>query len=213
METKQVLEALKWRYATKKFDARRTIPAEVWSALEESLVLAPSSFGLQPWKFWVVTDAALRQALVPHSWMQTQPVDCSHFVVFAVKTGIGEADVDRLISRSVEVRGGTREALGGYRSMMLGSLADAAKRGTLDSWMTHQVYIALGQFMLAAAMVGVDTCPMEGLVPAEYDRILGLAGTGYKTVVACAAGYRSADDRYARLAKVRFPAGEVIVKK
>lgn len=205
-----LLDALQWRYATKKFDPSRTIPRDTWSALEQALVLSPSSFGLQPWKFLVITDPAVRRSLVPLSWGQSQPVDCSHFVVFTVRRGLDAADVDRFVNRIAEVRGGTVDALAGYRNVMVGSLDRARTAGTLDLWQTHQVYIALGQFMASAALLGVDTCPMEGLEPARYDEVLGLAGTGYATVVACAAGYRSTDDKYIHLKKVRFESNQVI---
>ncbi len=81
------------------------------------------------------------------------------------------------------------------------------------NWNARQVYIALGQLMAAAAMVGVDSCPMEGLDLAAYDRVLGLTDTPYTTVVGCAMGYRSASDKYASAPKVRFPAAELIVHK
>lgn len=207
-----LLEALNWRYATKKFDSAKRIPAPLWSTLEEVLVLAPSSFGLQPWKFLVITDAAVKAKLVPVSWGQTQPADCSHLVVLAVKKNLGEEHVEKFLDRQVEVRGGSKEALAGYKHIMLGSLAGAAKAGTLDSWQAHQVYIALGQFMTAAALFGVDTCPMEGIDRAKYDEVLGLTGTDFTTTVACPAGYRSADDKYASAPKVRFKAAHVIVR-
>lgn len=201
---------LNWRYATKKFNSGARIPDDIWQALEQSLVLSPSSFGLQPWKFIVVTDPATKAALVPHSWGQSQPADCSHFVVFTVKTGLDEAHVDRFLDSQVAIRGGSREALVGYRKVIVASLAGAAEKGRLDTWQTHQLYIALGQFMASAAMLDVDTCPMEGIVPEQYDQVLGLAGTGYKTVVACAAGYRAPEDKYAAAKKVRFPVAEVV---
>ena len=206
-----LLAALHWRYATKKFDSAKKIPADLWATLEEALVLTPSSFGLQPWKFIVVTDAAVKASLVPASWGQSQPADCSHLVVFAVKKGLGAADVEKFIDRQIEVRGGSKEALTGYKNIMLGSLAGAAQAGTLDGWQTHQVYIALGQFMTSAALLGVDTCPMEGIDRAKYDEVLGLTGTDYTTVVVGPAGYRAADDKYAAAPKVRFKAADVIV--
>ncbi len=207
--TESLLHALQWRYATKRFDATKTIAPELWSSLEQSLVLTPSSFGLQPWKFLVVTTPEVRRALVPQTWGQTQPVDCSHFVVFAAKSSITVEFIDHFLARQVEVRGGTLESLAGYRGMMVNSLTTRPESDLLN-WATRQVYIALGQFMASASVLGVDTCPMEGLVPSEYDKILGLVGTGYQTVVACAAGYRSGDDKYAALPKVRFAASEVI---
>jgi nitroreductase len=206
----QLLSALNWRYATKKFDSAKKIPAGTWAALESALILAPSSFGLEPWKFIIVTDPAVKQKLVAASWGQTQPADCSHLVVFAFKKDLGPTDVDKLVARTVATRGGSASALDGYKSMMLQSLAGAKAAGTLDTWQSRQVYIALGQFMAAAALLGVDTCPMEGIVPAQYDEILGLAGTPYTTLCACPAGYRAADDKYASAPKVRLPAGEVI---
>jgi nitroreductase len=207
-----LLEALQWRYATKKFDAAKKIPADTWTALEDALVLAPSSFGLQPWKFIVVENPALRQKLSAASWGQTQPVDCSHYVVFALRVNLSAPDVDRYIDRIVQVRGGTKEGLKGYRDIMVGAAEKARGEGYLDAWMSHQVYIALGQFMAAAALLAVDTCPMEGLEPATYDEILGLKPQGYATVCACAAGYRAADDKYAATPKVRFLRHEVVTK-
>ncbi len=205
-----LLAALNWRYATKKFDPTRKIPAETWAALEQALVLSPSSFGIQPWKFLVVTDPAVREKLVPVSWGQTQPRDGSHHVVFAVRRDLPETHIDRYLARTAELRGTTVESLAPFKKMMMSSLDGARAKGFLDVWQTHQVYIALGQFMASAAVLGVDTCPMEGIEPPKYDEILGLSGTGYATVVACAAGYRAADDKYATLPKVRFPLSEVV---
>jgi len=205
-----LLTQLNWRYATKKFDAARKIAPELWSALEKTLILTPSSFGLQPWKFVVVTDAAVKRQLVPVSWGQTQPADCSHHVVFAVRKALAEKDVDDFIQSIVVTRGVAKESLTRYRDVMAGFAGKAAKEGWLREWAIRQVYIALGNFMTSAAVLGVDTCPMEGIEPADYDRILGLAGTEFETVVACAAGYRASDDKHATLPKVRFAASEVI---
>ena len=205
-----LLAQLKWRYATKKFDASKKIAAHVWDALETALVLTPSSFGLQPWMFIVITDAAVKQQLVPVSWNQRQSAECSHHVVFAVRKSVGEAEVDRLIESIVALRGVAKESLKGYRDIMADFSSKAAKEGWVREWGIRQVYIALGNFMTSAAVLGVDTCPMEGISPADYDRILGLEGTGFETVVACAAGYRADDDKHACAPKVRFPASEIV---
>ena len=207
----QLLGRLRWRYATKQFDPAAKIPEADWAALEETLILTPSSFGLQPWRFVVVNDPATRERLVPVSWDQRQPADASHFVVFAVPTKFGETEIDALLARTVELRGGEISALAGYRGMMTGSLLGRTD-GELRQWMIRQVYIALGNFMTSAAMLGIDTCPMEGLDPAKYDEILGLPARGLATVVACAAGYRAAGDKYAALAKVRFKAESLFTR-
>lgn len=205
-----LLTQLRWRYAVKKFDAARKIPAETWAALEEALVLSPSSYGLQPWRFVVVDDPAVRAKLQPLSWNQAQVTEASHFVVFAARPATTEADVDAFVRRMCEVRGGTPEALAAYRKMMVGGVVKAMSPELQGHWAGHQVYIALGNFMTAAAALGVDTCPMEGINPAGYDEVLGLPAQGYKTLVACAVGYRSADDKYAAAPKVRFASADVV---
>jgi nitroreductase len=206
-----VTEALQWRYATKKFDASRTIPPETWAALERALVLAPSSFGLQPWKFVVVRDPATREKLSGASWGQRQPLDCSHFVVFAGRKGYDAKDLERFIERAAEVRGVGKETLKGYSDIIAGSAEKARQGGYLDAWLHRQVYIALGQFMTSAALLGIDTCPMEGIDPAQYDKILGLSAIGYTALCAGAAGYRAPDDKYALAQKVRFRDEDVII--
>jgi nitroreductase len=215
MNTKPVsndilLTQLRWRYATKQFDATRKISDADLRTLEESLVLTPSSFGLQPWRFVVVTDQATKDKLVPASWDQRQVADASHVVVFAIKKNVGVTEVDHYLGRMAQVRGVTPESLGGFRDVLVGFLAQPADKFSADQWSTRQVYIALGNFMTSAALLGIDTCPLEGIEPARYDEILGLDAQGYQTVVVAAAGYRAANDKYAKLPKVRFAPEEVI---
>jgi nitroreductase len=202
--------ALRWRYAVKTFDAARRIDPTTWAALEDSLVMSPSSYGLQPWKFLVITDAALRAELRPHSWNQSQITDSSHLVVFLVKREITPADLDQLIHVTSSVRGVPTEQLAFYREMMQKDLIDGPRSQQIERWASNQVYISLGTFMTAAALLGVDTCPIEGFSPLDYDRILGLDSTPYRTCVVCAAGYRDASDKYAALAKVRHAPSELI---
>ena len=210
MNNQQLLEALNWRYATKVFDATKKIPADVWLALEQALVLTPTSYGLQPYRFLVINNPAKRAELLPHSWNQKQVVDASHFVVFTARTKMTAADVAKLIQRTSNIRKIPAESLNFYRDMMLGDVINGPRGKTAHEWATRQTYIALGNLMTCAAVLGVDACPMEGLVPVEYDRVLGLTGGDYATVVACALGYRSAGDKYAVLAKVRYETGELI---
>lgn len=209
----ELIQSLKWRYAVKQFDPSRKIPEETWKALEESLILTPSSYGMQPWKFLVITDQALREQLVPHSWNQRQVADCSHLVVMLAEIRVSASDVDRLIARTAEIRGGTTEQLAGYRKVITKDIIEGPRAQHSGEWAARQVYIALGQLMLAAAMLNVDTCPMEGFVPAKYDEILGLEGTGWTTIVLCPCGYRSADDKHAKLPKVRYNAATVITRR
>lgn len=202
-------QALAWRYATKKFDTRR-LPDAVWAAIRDSLVQTPSSCGLQPWKFLVIETPAVRAQLKPVSWDQTQITDASHLIVFTRRTEMTEADVNRHVARILAVRGLPADKLEPYRQMMLGGVVKGKDAAGQREWAARQCYIALGQLMATAALMHVDTCALEGIDPAKYDEILGLKGSGYETVVACAVGYRAADDAYAQAAKVRFPSADVI---
>lgn len=211
VEGEHLLNNLRWRYAVKKFDANRKIEGHLWKSLEQAAIHAPSSFGLQPWKFVVVTDAALRQKLRAASWNQSQITDASHLVVFARKTGLGQAEVDQYMDQIAAVRGVDKSSLGEFRNMILGF----AQRPGFDSqaWAAKQVYIALGVFLTSAAMLGVDACPMEGFDAAQYDQILGLTEQGLAAQVVATAGYRAADDHAASMKKVRFHDTDVIVRR
>jgi nitroreductase len=207
--TTSVLNALQWRYATKQFDATRKIDAEQWNAIEESLILTPSSFGLQPWKFLVVGDSAIRSELRAASWNQPQVTDASHLVVLTTRTDLTQSDIDAWINRMAVVQGCPTENFAPLAGMISGfssSMSADARR----AWNSRQVYIALGQLMTTAAMLGIDTCPLEGIDPAAYDRALGLENSGYATVVACALGYRDPADKYAAAPKARFDRSRVI---
>lgn len=213
IEAKNVIEQLNWRYATKEFDAKRTIPEAVIKSIEEALVLTPSSFGLQPWKFIIVEDQELKDQMPAVSWNQQQVKDCSHMVVLTVKTGYSREEAGRFIKRMAEVQGVEIESLAAFEKVVGGFIDKANENGFVEDWAKNQIYIALGQLMFAAAMFGVDACPMEGIQPAGYDEILDLEGTGYSTVVVCPLGYRSAGDKYATTPKVRYAANDVIERR
>jgi nitroreductase len=204
-----VLAQLNWRYATKKFDPTKKITPDLWAKLEQAVVLAPSSYGLQPWKFVVVTDPAVRKQLQAVGYNQPQLADASHLVVFCAKKPPTAADVEAHVVRTAQVRGTTPDALDGFRQMMLGSLSRMTPEAASD-WAARQCYIALGVFLSAAAMMGVDACPMEGFQPHEFDRVLGLGAKGLGSVVLATAGYRAADDRAAAQPKSRFEVESVV---
>lgn len=206
-----VLRQLQWRYATKKFDPIRKIPAGEWEVLEKSLILSPSSFGLEPWKFLVITNPEVRTNLIAAAWNQQQVIDASHLLVLSAKRGINLSDVDALITRTAKIRNITPSVLEGLKSMLCGFINNLPQTA-LDEWATRQVYIALGQFMITAALFGIDTCPMEGFDPEQVDEILGLKNSGYGSVLLCPAGYRRADDKCAQLAKVRCKREDIIIE-
>lgn len=202
-------DALLWRYATKSFDPARSIPADTWQALTDGLVLTPSSFGLQPWKFLQIEDAALRERLRECSWGQAQVTDADKLLVFTARTDVTPDDVDRWLVRMAEVQGQSRETLAGLGGVIEG-FCQRMSPEQRHAWNVRQCYIALGQFMTSAALLGIDTCPLEGIDPAGYDRVLGLEGGSHATCVACVAGYRAAGDAHASRAKARYPREQVL---
>ncbi|NEQ96658.1 MAG: NAD(P)H-dependent oxidoreductase [Cyanothece sp. SIO2G6] len=205
----QLLAHLKWRYAVKKFDPDRKIAPDVWNALEQSLILSPSSFGMQPWKFFVVNNPEIRQQLLPFSFKQAQVIDASHLVVLALKLNTTEADVDYYISCTAELRQIPAEKLEGFGKVIKDFLGRMDADG-LKIWAKMQCYIALGQLMTSAAHLGVDACPMEGFLPSKYDETLGLTEKGYSAAVLCPLGYRDPSDPYASYPKVRYSYEDMI---
>jgi nitroreductase len=206
----QLLDQLNWRYATKQFDPTRKISPEDWDTLEEALRLSASSVGLQPWKFLVIDDPELRATLQPVSYGQSQIVDASHLVVFTTKFDLGEADVDAHIARTAAVRGIPVEDLAPLRDMAVGGIISGKSAEERRNWAFNQTYIALGNLLTSAALLGIDTCPMEGFSREEYDRILGLTEQGLASAVVATLGYRSSEDKYGHAPKVRFDRDEVI---
>ncbi len=204
-----ILEKLNWRYATKTYDATKKVSAEDWATLEQSMILAPSSFGIQPYKFIVITDQETKEKLLPAAYGQTQVKDASHIVVFAHKKTLTDADIEHYVDRIVEVRGVPRETLTDYENIMKGSAKQAVDGGYVEVWNSRQAYIALGFLLQTAALLNIDATPMEGFDAAQFNEILGL--TDYSAVVVAAVGYRDAEkDWLANLPKVRFSKEELI---
>jgi len=212
INSKQLLEQLNWRYATKQFDPNRKISATDWDTLEEVLRLSPSSGGLQPWKFIVVTDSAMRAKLQPVSYGQPQIANASHLVVFAAKNNLDVADVDAHIRHISAIQGAPIEALAPFRSVLVGGIVQAMDEPARNAWARNQTYIALGNLLTSAALLGIDACPMEGFDRAQYDEILGLKARGYASAVIATLGYRSPEDKYAMAPKVRFPKEQLIAR-
>lgn len=217
IEADQLETALRWRYATKKFDPKRLLTDRQVAALEHALVLSPSSFGLQPWKFVVLGRSPkateLRTALRAHSWNQPQITDASHIFVLARRRSMPASEVQRYVDRIVQVRQAPAAALEDYKKMMLGFTQRPADQFPVEVWTSRQVYLALGVLLSAAATLGVDACPMEGIDPAKYDELLGSSlGPDFATTVVAAVGHRAADDIFAGMAKVRYETSQLIAR-
>lgn len=204
-----VLDRLNWRYAAKAYDKSKKVSGSDLKLLEEAMLLAPSSFGIQPYKILVISDPALRERLGPAAYNQPAVTEASHLIVFAYKKTLTDEDIDGFVGRIAEVRGQTRESLAGLEEAVQGAVKRSIDGGNIETWNSRQAYIALGFLLETAAILDIDATPMEGFDPKQFDEILGL--TDYSSVAIAAIGYRDADnDWLAKLPKVRKPKSELI---
>jgi nitroreductase len=209
IERETILEKLNWRYAVKKFDPAKKISESDWEILEDALDLAPSSMGLQAYKFIVVTDQETKEKLKPAAYGQTQITDASHVVVFAYKKTLTGADIDQYIERVAKVREQTRESLEAFENSLKSAVSQAIEGGYIETWNSRQPYIALGMLLETAALMDIDATPMEGFDAAKVNEILSL--NDYSAVAICALGYRDVEnDWLVSLPKVRMPKDELI---
>ncbi len=203
-------ETLQWRYATKKFNTDAKIHESTWLDLEAAFRFAPSSLGLQLWKFIVIDSPELRSKLRAASFGQPQVEDCSHFVVLCARRDVDEQDLLDYVELQKDIRNINDEAaqiaLAKYRNYSF-FWADEA---TTKCYVESQIHLAAGFLTHAAAKMDVDTCIIGGMIPAQYDEILGLNDTRYRAVLGMAFGYRSAEDTHANDAKVRYAAERIV---
>lgn len=198
-----VIEQLNWRYATKKFDATKTVPADALERILEAIRLTATSSGLQPFEVLVVSNPEIREQIKAVGWNQAQITDASHLLVFAAWDDITPERVNMMFDLTNEVRGNTNEGWENYRKMLLGIVAQRGREGNYQS-AARQAYIGLGSALIAAAFEKIDSTPMEGFDPAAVDEILGLQARGLRSVVILPLGYRAQDgDWLVNLQKVR----------
>lgn len=207
----QIIDALKWRYATKQFDTEKKVSDSDMDTLLEAMRLAPSSQGLQPWRAYIITDKKIREQLKTAAWNQPQLTDASHIVVFTARKNIDETYIDSYLKEVIKQRGQKWDDIQGYRTMLLGSINGKTPE-MLFQWNARQAYISLGVLLETASLMKIDACPMEGFDNSQFDTILKLKDAEYSTVVIAALGYRSQNDKYAMAKKVRFPK-DMIIKK
>ena len=206
--TTSYLEDLNWRYATKKFDANRSVSEEDLGQLLQAVRLSASSYGLQPYKVLVLKDRELRERLQPACWNQSQITEASHLIVIASRTNVDEELIDSYLREVSTTRNIPSKDLEGYGSFMKSKLLELPK-ATQQSWTSRQAYIAVGNLLSAAAAMRIDTCPMEGFDQSQADEILGLPEKGLTTAVIIPVGYRSEADQTQHYTKVRRPEAEL----
>lgn len=196
------IKQLNWRYATKKFDTSKKLSSQQLDGLLSAIQLAPTSYGLQPFKVLVVSNPAIRQQLKAAAYGQTQVTDASELLVFATYANYTEAHVDEYVENIVATRGIKLKDIEDFIGMMKGSV-NAQSQEQLQAWNAKQAYIALGFLLETAALNNIDACPMEGFDAAQFDEILGLADKNLKAVVIAPIGFRAEDDTYQLYKKVR----------
>lgn len=205
-------QKLEWRYATKKFDPTRTVPAEKIERIIEAIRLAPTSSGLQPFELFVVTNEQIRERIREVSWNQAQVTDCSHLLVFAAWDDITPERVNMMFDLTNEVRGFTNEGWEAYRQQLLGIVGARGSEGNYQA-AARQAYIGLGLALVAAAFEEVDATPMEGFDPEAVDAILDLKSKNLRSVLLLPLGYRAdAGDWLVDLKKVRRQRGNFVTE-
>lgn len=206
----KILDALKWRYATKKFDATRKVSDENIATLKEAVNLTATSYGLQPFRVALVTDETTKEKLREAAFGQAQLTTASHVFVFAAKLDVSPEYVDAFIHRVAEGRGLAVEDIQGYGDYIKGSLK-TKDPDFIKDWTRRQAYIALGSLLATAGELRVDSCPMEGFDPTKVDEILGFTEQGLTASVLAPVGYRSAEDQTQHAAKVRLPLADLFL--
>jgi len=207
-----LLEDLKWRYATKKFDASKQVAQEDVDKIIEAARLAPTSSGLQQFRVIVITDQELKNKIVPIAFDQQIVADCSHLLVFAAWDRYTEERIDKIYDFTTDERGLPRGRFGSYTAKLKSIyLPQSAEENFIHT--ARQAYIGFGLSIAMAAELKVDCTPMEGFVTSELDKLLGLSEKGLKSVTMLPLGYRDPEgDWLATMKKVRNPKEEFVLE-
>lgn len=198
------IEALERRYSVKRFDESRKIPQDQLDSILEAGKLSASSLGLQPYKIWVIENPEIKEKLIPAFYNPSQISTCSHLIVLVTKKTIEHNYVDGYFRHIEEVRNVTTQSLELFRNS-IDTFVHQMKNESTEQWAEKQAYIVLGTLMMAAAQEGVDTCPMEGFRSEIVSSVLNLDTKTEKVSVTLALGYRSPEDHFQNLKKVRKP--------
>jgi len=209
--TSNTIEKLQWRYATKRFDPAKKLSAEKLDTLKQAFNLTATSFGLQPLKLVIVSNQSLKEKLVPFTYHQHQVRDASHVLVLCIEQEIDANFIVDHFKRVEETRNTPREILDPYEENLVKSFAE---KHTVEirQWMLNQLYLTLGTLLTVCALENIDSCPMEGFEPENYDRLLGLEERGLESVIVLPVGYRDESDFFINLKKVRRGVDEVTIE-
>lgn len=196
-----IIKQLNWRYATKSFSDKVVSKNDI-DIIKESARLTATSFGLQALKLIDVENIETREALQAVSWGQAQVTQASHLLVLVTYTEVDDTTVGELMNLVADTRNIDVELLNDYKNIMNSTISGMTPENS-RVWLDKQAYILLGTMLSTCAMLEIDSCPMEGFDKAAYDEILGLKELGLTSVAVLPVGYRSKDDKYQHMAKVR----------
>ncbi|AXT62662.1 NAD(P)H-dependent oxidoreductase [Aquimarina sp. AD10] len=200
----KLIENLKWRYATKKYDSSKKVNDEDLQKIKEAIQLSASSYGLQLFKVLIINDKTVREKLKPVSWGQSQITDASHLMVFCNYNKVTDDDVETYINLKAEVQDLPISSLEGAADFMKAKMKEKSAEEKI-SWTARQTYIALSNALNACAELKLDSTPIEGFDPEAYSELLKLKEKGLSASVVMAIGYRSEDDATQHAKKVRKP--------
>lgn len=206
-----IIDSLKWRYATKKFDDTKYISDAKIEVLKQAFNLTATSYGLQPVKLIVIKNKTLQQELVQHSMNQQQVAQASHILVFCTVDTIDEAYVKSYFKRIKDIRNTPDEILNPFKEFLIEDFNTKAV-DDIQLWATKQAYLAMGNLLTVCAIEEIDACPMEGFEPKVYDEILGLKTKGLNSVLVMPIGYRADDDLFSTLKKVRKEIADSVIE-
>lgn len=206
-----IIDSLKWRYATKKFNPEKTLTSSQIQTIKEAFNLTATSYGLQPLKLVIIHNKEIQKELVQHSWNQQQVADASHLLVFCIENTVDEAYIDQYFARVKAIRNTPDEILNPFKEFMMSSFNDKTTEW-IKTWCTKQAYIAMGNLLTVCATEKIDACPMEGFIPDAYDKVLQLQEKGLSSVLVMPIGYRADDDMFSEFKKVRKQLSESILE-
>ncbi|WP_435138598.1 NAD(P)H-dependent oxidoreductase [Formosa sp. A9] len=205
-----IIKQLKWRYATKKFDATRVIDDSKIQILKQAFNLTATSYGLQPVKLIILKNKIMQEQLVEFSMNQQQIKQASHVLIFCIETAIDKVFVENYFSRVETLRNTPKEVLLPFKEFLVDDF-EKMEQSKIEDWATKQAYLTMGNLLTVCAIEGIDACPMEGFEPQKYDEFLQLADRGLKSVLVLPIGYRATDDLFSALKKVRKPIADAVI--
>jgi nitroreductase len=205
-----IIDHLSWRYATKTFDENRKIEDDKLAILFKAFNLTATSYGLQPIKLLVLENKELQSKLVKHSMGQAQIAQASHVLVFCIETKIDADYIIDYFNRIKQIRNTPDKIIKPFKNFLVEDFSNKSP-DNIESWAIKQAYLAMGNILTVCAIEGIDSCPMEGFDPNQYDKILGLDQKGLKSVLLLPIGYRSDDDMFSAFKKVRKQVSESVI--